>query len=330
MATDTTAGLGWRLVFLAACVPPVGSLLAKSYGLLPMRTGVLAMGLPATAMLLAGWYWARRAGRDGLADALAIGAWGGLLGTFAYDVARFPFWMYGTRVYGTIGVFGVWLLEAETSSRFTEVTGWLYHFWNGITFGIMYALVARGRHWTWGVAWGCVLETIMLVSPLGTIFHMTGDFRFVGIAYVGHVFYGATLGRLVQRWGETRAALGAMPDSVRWALAAVACVLAAWPLLSVDNRRQDAAVVPSEFRVDGMALRPDWLRIQRGGEIRVHNPGAQAISVFDSLGGRFVKVPGGEKRALRFPATGIHQLYMKTDWRTRSSFVIVEPVEELR
>ena len=42
--------------------------------------------------------------------------------------------------------------------------GWLYHFWNGFNFAIIYALVAGPRRWYWGVAWAMMLEIGMLLS----------------------------------------------------------------------------------------------------------------------------------------------------------------------
>ena len=40
------------------------------------------------------------------------------------------------------------------SSSVTSTMGWLFHLSNGVTFGIMYAVVGARRHWLWGVAVG--------------------------------------------------------------------------------------------------------------------------------------------------------------------------------
>jgi len=263
----------------------------------------------------------RREDDLGIPESVAIGSVAGLLASFAYDIARFPFAMAGTRVFGTISVFGVWLLDAQASSRYTEAAGWLYHYWNGISFGIMYALFARGRHWFWAIVWACLLETLAIVSPFGTIFHVAGDAKAMAIAYWGHVAYGYPLGVMVRDWDRTSASLTAMPNRVRWALVVIACAIVGGYLTGVEP-----PPAARQFRIDATHLHPDWLRINRGDTVRFHNPGPGPVVVVSSTKEQIPVAPS-QDGSLRFAQTGIHQLFVQTDQLTHSSFVIVEPVE---
>ena len=75
------------------------------------------------------------------------------MGTIGYDLFRLPFVASGLRVLAPIDSYGVLLLDAHTSSPLSGFAGWVYHFSNGIGFGIAYAAVALGRRrWYWAVA----------------------------------------------------------------------------------------------------------------------------------------------------------------------------------
>jgi hypothetical protein len=313
-----------RLLCFLACVPSIGALLAKVWGIASMRSATLATALPAAILLVAIWNWARRRGDWELADTLAIGFGAGVIATIAYDIARFPFFMAGIRVYGTISAFGIWLLDSYASSRYTETAGWLYHYWNGITFGIMYALMAPRRHWIWAVVWACLLESLAIVSPFGKIFSVAGDYSIMAIAYWGHVAYGVPLGRMVQNWKGTREGIRSIDRPVGWAMAAIACLLTGLYFAGGDPPPQ-----PALFQVDGTYLHPDWLRVQKGASIAVRNPGPGAVHLIVS------RTPpqalsASQTLNVPFPNPGIYQVHVETPWRTHSSFVIVEPVEALQ
>jgi hypothetical protein len=294
-----------------------------------MQSITLLVSLPCCLGLIVIWLWARRAGKEQLADALEIGFWGGLLGTIAYDVSRLPFSLAGQRIFAPISAYGLWIIDAASSSRFTEVTGWSYHFSNGITFGVMYALFMRGRHWGWGILWGLTLETIAILTPFAKVFGLSNNYYAIGIAYLGHIFYGLPLGWLVYKWKETGEQLRATPGLHKWMLVVVVCAAIAWPLLSPERIRRDARTTNGEFRVEGQRLNPDWLRINRGQEIGVLNPGEDAsVRVKQTNIARRIK--SGQKETFFFQDTGIYQMFVETNRRTQSSFVLVEPVEELR
>lgn len=86
------------------------------------------------------------------------------------------------------------------------MAGTLWHFWNGATFGIIYALLIGKGKWWYGMVWAVVIEMIMMVAPYlimmqGTfgIKYMDGYNIFV-ITLIAHLAFGAVLGFLVQKW----------------------------------------------------------------------------------------------------------------------------------
>jgi hypothetical protein len=325
---ETKKTLGLRIFCFLACIPSGGALLGKVYGLASLRLATLAVALPCCVALVVVWVWARRSEKQ-LAARLEIGFVGGLLGSIAYDLIRIPFHMTGQRIFAPISAFGVWLAEADMSSRFTEVLGWAYHYSNGITFGIMFTLFMKRRHWGWAILWAFVLETIAVLSPFGRIFSLQGNYYAIGIAYLGHVAYGLPLGWLAYKWGQTREQLAGMVWQKSLLLVLFAGVNA-WPLVSPESTKQDARAVKGEFRVEGRRLNPDWLRIRRGQEICVYNPGAEAVSVREKKSNVTTQVAGGQKEVFVFRETGVYQMFVETDRQTQSSFVMVEPVEELK
>ncbi|MCI0397235.1 MAG: hypothetical protein L0332_02435 [Chloroflexi bacterium] len=318
-----------RVVCLLLCIPSGGALLAKVYGLASLQFVTLAIFLPGVVVLIVLWRWARRHGREYPANAVVIGFWGGLLGTLAYDVARLPFLLLGQRVFAPINVYGVWLAEAATSSRFSDVLGWAYHFSNGITFGLMYALFMRRQHWLWAILWGLVLETIAVLSPFAPIFNLSGNTYALGIAYLGHVAYGLPLGWLVYRWDNVRHWLDQAPPWLSWAGLGLAALLVAVPLVWPAWVARDGRTAPGTLRLEGDRLNPGWVRLERGDSVRLWNPESQPAVVIVKTSDTVVPLAAGGQEPLSFEKTGIYQIYVETEGRTHSSFAIVEPVEEL-
>lgn len=329
-SSQLRADLWWRGLCFILCVPSGGALLVKVYGLLELNSGVLFVTLPCCVALVGIWLWAKRTGRNSLAEALAIGCLGGLLGTLAYDLVRIPPLLSGQRIFAPISAYGVWIADAGGSSRGTELLGWAYHFSNGLTFGMMYTLCLRKRHWAWAILWGLVLETIALVSPFGRIFYLVGNYQAIGIAYFGHIAYGLPLGWLAFRWEETSAWLRQLSLRRVMQLLLIACAVMAWLIFWPTHVQRDARVMAGEFRVEAIALNPDWLRLTRGGSIQVFNPEARDITVVVRQTNAKHRIASQAKTTISFPQPGLYQLFVETSRQTRSSFVIVEPVEDFR
>ncbi len=86
------------------------------------------------------------------------------------------------------------------------MVGALWHFWNGATFGIVYALIIGKGRWWYGMIWAFIIEIGMMLAPYLIIMkgpfgieHLDGYNLFV-ITLIAHLAFGAVLGILVQKW----------------------------------------------------------------------------------------------------------------------------------
>jgi hypothetical protein len=328
MARTRDAGrIPWslRTALFLACGTSGAALLAKVFGILSMRTVTIALALPCAVALFIVWIRAARRKQAALRRVLAIGFLGGLVGTFAYDVARIPFHLAGQRIFAPISAYGIWIADASASSGLTETIGWSYHVANGITFGMMYALVMEKRGWGWAVVWGIALESIALFSPFGRIFSMTGNVAAISIAYAGHIAWGVPLGIMVQHADAVQVYMARVSRPLKWAGLVVGIVALTWPWWSPAERRHDQFVTKGTFQADGDLLRPAWLRMQRGEPLWFRNPGTERIAIRALASD--VQVAAGDSARVVFPGAGVFQVFVETERRSRSSFVIVEPVE---
>lgn len=175
--------------------------------------------LPAMVLLLALAALDRARGDGRLGRAVGIGLIGGLVAAFSYDIFRLPFVF--AQEWGLTAVippmplfkvfpqFGAMILgqplEQAHYPLLTQIVGWLYHFSNGATFGVMYlALIGDGarRHWAWAVLFAVALELGMLFTPYPAVFHIPVTARFVVVTLLAHGIFGLGLGLAVRR-GET-------------------------------------------------------------------------------------------------------------------------------
>jgi len=152
----------------------------------------------------------------------------GAVASFALEAIRIPGYMFAKwlPMDSMISLPGLLLTEKITSlSEIKQVimqsgvpmnlyhapldafmAGALWHFWNGATFGIVYALVIRKGKWWYGMIWAFIIEIgmmfapylIMMKGPFG-IEHMDGYNIFI-ITLIAHLAFGAVLGILVQKW----------------------------------------------------------------------------------------------------------------------------------
>jgi hypothetical protein len=208
------------LFFLAAT--SIWCLLAEFYHLCSMRTFTFWVLIPSTVAMIAIALTDLAAGERRLWNAVLIGAIGGLLAAFAYDLFRLP-WEIGAidhigphwlrlPLFRVFPRFGALILNEpftpkQADSQFTlaaHVVGWIYHFSNGITFGVMYMAMigdATRRTWMWGVAMAAGLELAMLFTPYTKFFGIAPTALFVTVTLSAHVIFGIVLG-LISRFGD--------------------------------------------------------------------------------------------------------------------------------
>lgn len=205
-----------RVVVFILAAASIISLLADFYGLCPMRIFAPYIFTPMFLVLCGLGIKDRICGDGYVWRAVWIGLLSGLIAAVAYDVFRLPFVF--AREWGIDGIvppmklfkvfprFGAMVLgqslEQESYTMTTQLVGWLYHFSNGATFGVMYlALIgnARKRHWGWAVIFAVGLELGMLLTPYTRIFNIHLDARFVVVTATAHAVFGVGLGIVARR-----------------------------------------------------------------------------------------------------------------------------------
>ena len=211
---------GGRFIVFFLSATSIWCLLAEFYGLCSMRTFTFWVLIPATILLIAMAVLDFVRGDRRLARAVAIGAVAGFLAACAYDLFRMPFVISAVDHVGPSWLrlplfkvfprFGALILAEpftaqQTDSQFTltaHVVGWIYHFSNGITFGVMYmALIgdARRRSWMWGIVLAVGLELMMLFTPYTGFFGINLTARFVVVTLIAHLIFGIAMGIYARR-----------------------------------------------------------------------------------------------------------------------------------
>ena len=152
----------------------------------------------------------------------------GAVASFALEAIRIPGYMFAKWLPMDSMISLPGLLLTEKISSLSEVkqvimqsgvamnlyhapldafmVGALWHFWNGATFGIVYALVIGKGKWWYGMIWAFIIEIGMMLTPYLILMkgpfgieHMDGYNLFV-ITLIAHLAFGAVLGALVQKW----------------------------------------------------------------------------------------------------------------------------------
>ena len=283
----TTSGVPlWAgLLTVALASTSILSLLADLYGVMAMGVFFWAITVPSLVGLVVIGCWPSPSLVE-LQRRIRVGVFGGVIGTIGYDLIRLPFAVAGTRVFVPIDTYGLLITRAHMSSSFTSTMGWLFHLSNGVTFGIMYAVVAARRHWLWGVAWGLTLETAVLVSPFKDRYMLAGQVGVVAVAYAGHFLYGWPLGKFVQHLDNTDKDLRETfryPTPIVLGLAIFAILLwqQPWHESSVRQeagRLSHAAGKPVLLVAVGDAFTPEFARIQPGECVTIVNQTDTAFS----------------------------------------------------
>jgi hypothetical protein len=180
-----------------------------------MRTFTLLIFMPAVVVLFGFAVFDRLRGDGILWRAVLIGFFGGLLAAVAYDIFRLPFvfakeWGIASIVppmnlFKVFPRFGAMVLgqpiEQSHYSMTTQIVGWIYHFSNGATFGVMYVAMIGDptrRHWAWAVAMALALEIGMLLTPYPQVFNIAVTTRFIAVTVAAHTIFGVGLGLAVR------------------------------------------------------------------------------------------------------------------------------------
>jgi hypothetical protein len=160
------------------------------------------------AILLTGLVFAskRRYGElDRFADRAISGAVWGLVATLAYDAIRpLLMWIfrYHFNPYRAIPVFGELITGQPRTAAVAIAVGWIYHFWNGLSFGVMFALIRPRGGPVAGFIWAMGLQGFMMWSYPTLMRIRLDNPGFLMAGLVGHAVWGVVLGTSLRRWGR--------------------------------------------------------------------------------------------------------------------------------
>lgn len=138
-----------------------------------------------------------------LGKAIIIGALAGFVATIGLDIVRLSGVSLGLMP-NLPPMFGSMMtgLPPETSASVT--IGYIHHFLNGITFGIIYAVIFGRIRWFVGVGYGLFVELGMMISPpmvmMAGFFGLKMGYSILVVSLIAHIVFGAVLGLLVQRY----------------------------------------------------------------------------------------------------------------------------------
>ena len=117
--------------------------------------------LPAVAILLAALLFAQVRGYARLVNRVLAGAAAGTVASVGLEAVR----MYSFRQGGMPGdlprLMGVLLTDRFMAgpSPFSDFLGYAYHYWNGTSFGIIFAVALGRKKVFWGIAYGVIIAT---------------------------------------------------------------------------------------------------------------------------------------------------------------------------
>lgn len=183
-----------------------GAIIAHTYGPVTMRYAVPFVVFPAAALLVGGVFAGqRRYDRlEVISDRIIKGAMWGLMATLVYDLIRpliVLLFSLDTNPFAAMPIFGALITGRAPDTGVALTMGWIYHFWNGIGFGVMFALVRPRGGPVAGLVWGLALEGFMLAVYPGFLGTSVATTAFVSVGVVGHAAWGLALGEGLRRWG---------------------------------------------------------------------------------------------------------------------------------
>lgn len=147
-----------------------------------------------------------------LANRIRVGFVAGALATFALDTFRQLGVIHGWLPMDTVQLFGKMIVGPQSLELAWTSVGMLYHFLNGASFGMFYAIVWGKAHWIWAVVWALVVELGMMTLPpmapiVGPFGSNTGGPELFVITLIAHIAYGVVLGLLVRHWVKTKGSI---------------------------------------------------------------------------------------------------------------------------
>jgi hypothetical protein len=179
---------------------------AAQAGLAKMSVLALRLLLPSIVLLGLLFAVARRRGHWRLASHILLGVVAGLIATLGLEVVRATSFRLGGMPGDLPRLLGVLLTDRFMlgPSAFSDVLGYVYHFWNGACFGLIFAVLLGRKPVLWAAAYGGLVGLGFLASPavkaMGVGFMGTKMPAMIVTVLLGHIVFGLMLGTLLRRW----------------------------------------------------------------------------------------------------------------------------------
>ncbi len=194
------------LIILATAGVSPNIFVAAQAGMANMKDLAIWLLIPAVAILLVSLLIAWGCGHVRLVNRVIAGAGAGLVATAGLEVIRLSSFHLGGMPGDLPRLMGVLLTDSfmQGSSHLSDFLGYAYHYWNGASFGIIFAVFLGRKSPAWGIVYGIVIGTVFLLSPpvqsLGIGF-MGSDMPTMTLTvYIAHFVYGGILGWLCSHW----------------------------------------------------------------------------------------------------------------------------------
>lgn len=176
------------------------------------QSGVAAMHqlaawllLPSIALLIAVIAFTFMRGHDILGRRMIVGLGAGFLATFGLELVRATSFRFGGMPGDLPRLLGVLITDRFMlgPSPISDLVGYSYHFWNGATFGLIFAVIF-GRRSIWfptiyGIAIGAGFLAGPAVQTMGVGFFALQMPSMIVTVFVAHIVFGFTLGLLFRR-----------------------------------------------------------------------------------------------------------------------------------
>ena len=198
----TDLALRGLLIALAAIAPSVFPASQAGYGTL--HDLAFFAVIPTALLLGVAWASLRNSPFVELAASICRGALAGALATIALEAVRYSGFRMGFMPGNLPELMGVLLFDRFALGPTTASTlgGFIYHFWNGACFGIVFALVRFQLSNWWAIPYGVAVGVGFLVSPvvqgLGVgLFGVDFGWHFAATVLAAHLAFGAAMASLL-------------------------------------------------------------------------------------------------------------------------------------
>jgi hypothetical protein len=160
--------------------------------------------IPAATLLAAAWVFLRRSRFSEIAAPIRDGATAGALATIALEAVRYSGFRMGFMPGNLPELMGVLLFDrfALGPTPASTLVGFVYHFWNGACFGIIFALGRfRPRSW-WAIPYGLLIGIGFLLSPVVQglsvgLFGINFGWHFAATVLLAHLAFGSAMAWLL-------------------------------------------------------------------------------------------------------------------------------------